>query len=961
MRLIYVIFFIIYSAPSVSQFIDKAFNIENELITNNVYDVYKLSDGEILMCTDQGLTIYDGSYFEHYNLDQGLPDNEIFGAFEDSQKRIWLRTFNGKLGFIKNNQVYNEQNTSWLKNIQLSSYIVEILEYKNQIWFIPFSGDAFVLENKSFTKVKILESSLQRVSSVKKNNEGLYISIIDSVGKDYQILNLTSTKSITRYNHPTGKNFSLDHRSFFISNKEVLIPYRDFTKSHKKTSFFLYDINQNKLSPYDLNVISTELLTNGKRYKQTYFLATSNGIYHFNISPTNQLIKKEVILEGKLTSGFCFDNEGYLWISTLNEGVFRIQYNPIYKQLSKEKVFSVNFDEKYDDFLIGSDNYYLTLKNNKLRRINLKPNDLFSKNITFIKRLNEDATFISCGNSSFVIDGNSEKKIPHLSGVKDVLKINDTLIFGRYSGIEKTTTTEYLDNDKIKVIIPGRANILRLKNNSIIYADNASLNFYHLQTEKTKKITINATQIIIENDTIWCSTKKSGLVKITPTDTTLKCYQEQLPSLNINNIFIQNDSIWMAYNNGYCLLERKNKKITFYNQFNRLPVSRIDQIFATKNNLYLGTNKGLFSAKKSDLKKSHSNFTPNVIIQNFSVNNHIKNDFQNNIKLKHNQNNIRVQFKSVVFSNSNSLRFRYKILQDQKTWNFSYANEINLPNLTPDNYTITIQASTNGIDWGKETTISFSIQPAFYQTIWFWLFLGVLLITLVIVIFYWKAKNIKKREEIKRIISESEQKALRAQMNPHFLFNVLNSIQQFFLKKEFESGHVHISLFANFIRKILNNSDQSHISINQEIETLNEYVTLEKLRLDHNFNFQIKSNPSIETEKVLIPSMIIQPFVENALWHGAKNNTNLEVKLEFEKINDFISVTISDNGKGFDVEKLKNTPKKPKGTQLVFERIKALNQASTKKIEITINSSKIGTIVNLKIPINYENKMPHNR
>ena len=206
-------------------------------------------------------------------------------------------------------------------------------------------------------------------------------------------------------------------------------------------------------------------------------------------------------------------------------------------------------------------------------------------------------------------------------------------------------------------------------------------------------------------------------------------------------------------------------------------------------------------------------------------------------------------------------------------------------------------------------------------------------------------------------------KALRAQMNPHFIFNSMNSIQKFILKNDSFSASQYLTKFSKLIRLILDNSNESYISLESEIALLKIYVEIEDLRFDNQFEYEIKIDDSLNTDTVQIPSMIIQPYIENAIWHGLLHKeTKGKLTLEITKLdNAMIKVVVTDDGigrqKALELKSKQVLKRKSYGLQITEDRIDILNKTKSNKTQLQIFDLKdeegnpSGTKIELIIPI----------
>jgi LytS/YehU family sensor histidine kinase len=222
----------------------------------------------------------------------------------------------------------------------------------------------------------------------------------------------------------------------------------------------------------------------------------------------------------------------------------------------------------------------------------------------------------------------------------------------------------------------------------------------------------------------------------------------------------------------------------------------------------------------------------------------------------------------------------------------------------------------------------------------------------------------KRSEELlikasQKQLAELELQSLRAQLNPHFMFNSLNAIQELILKEDFENAHTYLARFAKLLRTLLENSESPFTSLQKEMDLLELYLSLEKLRLP-DLQFRITIDPSINKAETLIPNMILQPYIENALWHGLSHKTsNRKLELNIQKQNDIVLYDVKDNGVGrkrsAELKSLYRKEHKSKGMELLTKRFKLLSDefGSDIKTEVTdvLNNGDVGgTKVSIMVP-----------
>jgi LytS/YehU family sensor histidine kinase len=206
--------------------------------------------------------------------------------------------------------------------------------------------------------------------------------------------------------------------------------------------------------------------------------------------------------------------------------------------------------------------------------------------------------------------------------------------------------------------------------------------------------------------------------------------------------------------------------------------------------------------------------------------------------------------------------------------------------------------------------------------------------------------------------TEIEQRLLRSQLNPHFIFNAISSIQNYlFDRNDLSKALTYMSKLADLMRQILENSREENVTLSEEINTLNNYLALQQLRYNNQFGFHINVGSAINTDELLVPPLIAQPFVENAIEHGMiYRKEDGEVIINFDLRKDELVIKIKDNGKGFETvdktSKVVSQKKKSLSTQITKERLKYISKLSNKKFHLLINSiTGSGTEVTINLPI----------
>ena len=309
------------------------------------------------------------------------------------------------------------------------------------------------------------------------------------------------------------------------------------------------------------------------------------------------------------------------------------------------------------------------------------------------------------------------------------------------------------------------------------------------------------------------------------------------------------------------------------------------------------------------------------------------------------------------FGSSDTITFAWKLEGRSDQWfevPFSLLDErINMArfdDLNPGKYIFRVKAKKGNGPWLKdEVTLIIIIRPPFWQTWRFWVsvIVGVSLITYFIV--KWRVKTVRKQERIKaaheKDMLELEARAMRAQMNPHFIFNSMNSIKSLMQEKEIDKGVIYLTTFSKLIRTLFNNADKKEISLYDEIETCKLYLQLEALRFDASFSYAVRVDDDIDLKSIRVPALIIQPFIENAIWHGIiPKGANGHIELSVQQENHSVEIVIDDSGIGREAS-MQNKPTgglahQSKGVNLTQSRLELDNLLQQRQAQLEIIDKK---------------------
>jgi ligand-binding sensor domain-containing protein len=425
---------------------------------------------------------------------------------------------------------------------------------------------------------------------------------------------------------------------------------------------------------------------------------------------------------------------------------------------------------------------------------------------------------------------------------------------------------------------------------------------------------------------------------------------------------------WISTNQGLGAIDVKTKKSTNYYYHDGLQGSEFIEsscLLSSNGHMFFGGVAGLNYFIPEKLKNDTNEC--NIVIKSISTfNNKLADASYYNIPLS--ENYISIDYTSLDYYLNGKYNYFIKMEGLQNDWtDLGDRRFASFGQMPEGEYVFKVKAiNPDGKESKKIPSLAFRIVPPFYQMLWFKIFTVILIAGLGAYGIYNRTrKAIFEEQELSnqsKMIAQLELKALRAQMNPHFIFNSLNSIQDFVLNNEGQQAARYLSKFAKLMRMILDISEQTFVNINTKISFLKLYIELEALRLNNTLNVQFEIDPEIDLE-ALIPTLLIQPHIENAIWHGLQyKSDNKILKIGFKKLSEnFIEVTVEDNGIGRNaaiaIRNNKTQLHQSMASKNSEDRIHTLNIlfGSSPKIEIVDlydkNNIACGTKVVIQIPM----------
>ncbi|MGB0868972.1 MAG: histidine kinase [Flavobacteriales bacterium] len=946
------------------------FTTKDGLPSNEVYCVFQDSKGFIWVGTDRGVARFDGYEFVVFTAEDGLTDNVIFGIAEDKSGNIWFTTSNLTLCYYNGvgeiiEYRYNEKIKSCIidSNRSLSSFFDQISIQKQTIYLSKF--------NLGFLEIPL-------------NFDGVIVNHIFSREKN----NALNEGSIQIVNQNGYSNVYVNDCNGYMFNDDV--SFDEKLKANNLNEIAL-------LRPYliddSLLVIGGNVL-NSKNYKLV--INFNNNIHVFKVGDlfllneitrdpkgkvyllenlTEPIDSKPIIHDHIRLTPPIIDRDNGLWLGSLEKGVFYIPN--VNMKIINDEINVSNILPIDSGILYGERNRTIKL-NTKTHREDLIGNvhfDILDVSVSRTIKLGVgvNCEFLKPALAKF--DNQSSRVIDDFTFYKRKLFFTTSSSIFSYDkdiGLRLIKDVEFnfssFDFNNKNVFFIGRNNGIAKFNsvNEIKEMTSFEEHLFVSTQYKPKEMryipSIKTLAVVFAGRGFSLFQKNKSEKRITTEDGLL--------SNSINQLVLKNDSqLWVATNKGVNVIdffsEDSVKVTTLLNSSKSLLSPNVKQIFFENDSLvYIGTDHGLNALH---LSKKQKELKANIYIEKIQVNGKTA---KNRSRFKFEENTVEISYISLQYNHFGNVNYRFKLegLSDQ--WVHSKERKATFLNLNPGKYSFYLQAQNESGSWDDlDYHFSFEIEKPFWTSWWFIIAVAFGIMLFIGVVLYYYLDNLRKERSFLKQeklmsdkLNEIQQKALNSQLNPHFVFNSLNSIQNFILTKRTELSSDYLSMFSKLMRYVFENSKALYVSLADEIKALELYLKLERVRHNDKFDFEF-SVKEIDLNKVNIPSLLIQPTVENAIWHGLLSTDRKDKKLEIRIFmqNENLIIEVEDNGvgrnykKGF--EKVKVIKKqKSSGIELTQHRLKLLRESTGLETDFQIidlfddNNTACGTLVRIQIP-----------
>ena len=445
---------------------------------------------------------------------------------------------------------------------------------------------------------------------------------------------------------------------------------------------------------------------------------------------------------------------------------------------------------------------------------------------------------------------------------------------------------------------------------------------------------IRVSDMCFSNERMILATRGSGLIIASEDHFITLNKKSGLISNELDRISHDNNTVVVSSKQGISCIEFtsdfKDYSITNFSYSNGLLSNEISSIAFSDQKIFVGSNLGISII---DLPEEKVNYESTLILNEIRIDGK-RSEPLGQVELDYSQDRIDVYFNCLSFPQQGKIDFRYKLERLDDAWNYTTERKLSYESIPYGEYQLRIGFREVDNNWSDQEIRIFILKKRpLWQTIWFFLFLVVLASLITYSLVRWRSKRkLHTQKQLVRL-HELERMAYQAQMNPHFVFNALNTIQSFISNDRNEDALHYLETFSRLVRASLMHSDLKFVPLEAELKLINDYVEIEKIRFPDEFNFEVQVDQKLL--QIQVPPMIIQPFVENAIDHGLlplQGTGNLLVKCEKNK-EDMLEISIEDDGAGFSNSKKKSSDHVSKGIQITRDRLRIYDENSKLEIE----------------------------
>lgn len=963
----------------------KQFSPADGLPGHKVYDILQARNGLLWFTTEQGVCNFNGYTFQQ-PVDTSYQGNApAFKIFEDTQGRIWFNRLDAKLYVVEQDTV-----RAWKFNYLLDQLKEKFMGFGS--FAVDIDGTVWLsLLNLGF--LAVAPNGAPRELPGTSNNACLFTtiqgqSVASSAGIPPWVLSEKAGSEVNFYRWQHEKlqltgTFKLKQATLgkYVQLFSLELKNGDFVLGCQETYYLLHH-NQLEWQGQKKLVGNAFFETQDGSIMLSVLQGENQGLLRFRSPEDFKRNRFDNLLPGHAVVKMIADREGGWWVATTDGGLFYCK-NPALEIIDKSNGLAFNNVETLAED--GRETIYAGMNPSRICAINQKNGQVVplppmplqnDQALTFLRYDSLHGRLWGGGslcylkndhweNVCFQVDNSDQLHKPLVKKINtdpsgkcwwasapfgffsiDLAHPKVTLVPSNASAKERTfSVTPDADGNLWVTTFQG---LQRWKNGKYEPAP-----FHHpalRHSPQDLKILSDGTMaFVLQSAGLLLRDKNGQWLHLTEDD---GLCSNAISKLNIGG---NGDVLYACSNNGLNILRRKPDGawgIQTLTVKHGIPSNLVNDVAELKREIWIATDQGIARVKELPVAAP----MPPPELETFRVNN-LDLHFSQNIKLAYDQDNIVLRFFALHFRSGGDILYKYRFDGTNTIYGYTRARELSFVQLPPGKYHVEVQAEDENGHWSDSANWYFDIIPAWWATWWFRALAGLVAAAVILLFFSLRIRNIRRQNRLQEKMRALQKAALRAQINPHFIFNCLASIQHFISENEVPAATRYLSRFARLVRLTLYGSLDGAHALTDEVEMLDNYLALEQLRFRDKFSYEIQADPSLLEEHVQIPPMLIQPFVENAIIHGMKNKAKGGlITVAFSKKQETLSVSISDNGQGFDHSDQPGSPDaetnhRSVGITLTQSRLELLASSFSREMIRAADGSIIGSKVTILLPL----------
>lgn len=931
-----------------------SFNELYDFEPETIFDLHEDKSYNMWIATNEGVAKFNGVDFDFFSHPEF--NNSFSNVKEDTNGTIWFSNFRGQLFQIRNEKLHVVIN-----KCHGAGFIRDYQVIGTSVFYATTTGELIHFDIRSEKSEVIEFADKERVLTCQMTKEKLVAVTRFRDEKGISYLNVWTYDFSSRIQSKIASK----ELPFYSSKNGLIIEGKDifFCRTHNDLEIFKIENKTFNTVFTKSDIKSTELnkiaLNDGK-----FEILTKSGVYW--VSKKGELSNSKRALTTLSLSGTLYDREQSCWVSTLNDGIkiipnmeithaklldieitqsCRTSNGDIYfldvkggfyqlsqpfteaKLLGYSDVTSgveIEFNPFDKNIYFNSSEYFFNTVSGTFQELQMTGGANGTLSFRKLEFLNKDEAIICSFESTIILNTKEKKHASSVHAIKGTNKVRDGYLV--------------LENENAYQVEVQKAGgfYIAYKDRLVFYSNN-----------EPSKVTLNGNRIIAtgiakaNGGGVWVCTTDAKILKIV--DGVVK-EKFNLPEVT-KRVVEWNDCLFISSSKKVYKLNVETKKLNVLDISDGLLKEKIVETYLNQDTLFvLGENYlQQIPCSFQEVKE----LPPVVRIEALSL-------FEKEINREDNlfnyhENNITIHFSATALRSHGNEIFQYRLNDGDWIETTADAPFARFPKLAPGVYTFEIRAINEQGASSQIKRVNFTIDNHFTQK---WWFVG-LITFLIIAVVVWIVRNrirrlqkqnslIAEQQYLRKEVYKSKITALRAQMNPHFMFNALNTIQEFIITNQKEIASEYLADFADLMRKYLEQSKKEEILLSEELETLEIYLGLENLRSDGNLQFSIQSEPTLNPYEIRIPVMLLQPFIENAIKHGLLHKDGDKIlTVSFRMLSESrLECRIEDNGIGRDaslaINRKKQLNHRSFSTSAIDQKIELVNESSSRNLSIQV-------------------------